>query len=64
MQRIVDYLRSRGTQRLVGTTMQENSGMLALARSLGFSVTPDPADPQTWRLELVLDAAASERTRA
>jgi acetyltransferase len=64
MQRIVDYLRSRGTQRLVGTTMQENSGMLALARSLGFSVTPDPADPQTWRLELALGAEASGRTSA
>jgi acetyltransferase len=64
MQRIVDYLRSRGTQRLVGTTMQENSGMLALARSLGFSVTPDPADPQTWRLELALGADASGRTSA
>jgi acetyltransferase len=64
MQRLVDYLRARGTQRLVGTTMQENAGMLALARSLGFSVRPDPADPGAWRLELVLGAGASGRTSA
>ena len=64
MRRLVDYLRARGTQRLIGTTMQENRGMVALARSLGFAVRPDPADPGAWRLELTLDAAASERTSA
>jgi len=64
MQRLVSYLRTRGTRRLVGTTLQENTGMLALARRLGFTVTADPADPGAWRLELALDAGASGKTSA
>ena len=64
MQRLVDYLRSRGTQRVVATTMQENAGMLALARGIGFAVTPAADDPGTWRLELRLDGATAGEVAA
>ena len=34
---LIAEARQRGVRRLVGTTMSENNGMLALARKLGFS---------------------------
>ena len=63
MQRLIDYLRTQGTQRLVGTTLQENAAMLALARRLGFVVTPAADDPGVRRLELELAAPARTATR-
>ncbi|MFT5721550.1 MAG: acetyltransferase [Motiliproteus sp.] len=36
MQKMIDYCRSRGTLRLMGTTMTTNLGMQRLARKLGF----------------------------
>jgi acetyltransferase len=36
---LIAEARQRGVQRLLGTTMSENEGMLALARKLRFSVT-------------------------
>ena len=38
MRKLVGYLSGRGTQRLVGDVLRENTGMRELARSLGFSV--------------------------
>ena len=38
LQKMIDYCRAQGTQRLVGCTMLENAGMANLARKLGFSV--------------------------
>lgn len=46
MQKMIAHLRQRGTQRLVGTVLRENTAMLELARSLGFKITSHPADPQ------------------
>ena len=45
MTKIIEHLRERGTQRLVGTVLRENVGMLALARGLGFQESADPSDP-------------------
>jgi acetyltransferase len=45
MTKIIEYLRERGTQRLVGTVLRENTGMLELARGLGFQESADPGDP-------------------
>ncbi|GLS15639.1 bifunctional acetate--CoA ligase family protein/GNAT family N-acetyltransferase [Hydrogenophaga electricum] len=36
MGKLLDHLRQRGTRRVEGTVLQENSAMLELARSLGF----------------------------
>ncbi|HEV3104565.1 MAG TPA: GNAT family N-acetyltransferase, partial [Trinickia sp.] len=45
MQRIIAYVRSRGTRWIVGDVLRENAAMLALAQACGFSVEPtdDPA---------------------
>ena len=40
---LVDAARIRGVHRLVATTQSTNSGMLALARRLGFRLAPNPA---------------------
>jgi acetyltransferase len=42
LDKIVCYCRQRGTQTLVGYIMPDNTGMLHLARSLGFSETLSP----------------------
>jgi acetyltransferase len=46
MTKIIEHLRERGTQRLIGTVLRENSSMLELARNLGFQEGADPEDPQ------------------
>ncbi len=38
MQALIDHLQQRGTRRLVGTVLAENTGMLALCRRLGFAI--------------------------
>jgi acetyltransferase len=46
MQKLLAYLRERGTQRAVATVLNENTRMLELARTLGFetdTATPDSA---------------------
>jgi acetyltransferase len=45
MQKMIDHLRQRGTQRLVGTVLRVNTGMLELAHSLGFEESSIPTDP-------------------
>ena len=45
MVKIIEYLRERGTQRIVGTVLRENTGMLELARGLGFQESAVPGDP-------------------
>jgi acetyltransferase len=57
MQRLIDYLRSRGTRRIVGTVLRENQAMLGLVQSLGFHVQPHPTDPDMRLVELPLQAA-------
>ena len=45
MRKLIDHQRAHGTQRLVGTVLNENRRMLELARELGFSVeAPGAAD--------------------
>ncbi len=41
MQKIIEYSRARGTQRLTGMTMPTNRGMIGLAQHLGFEVKID-----------------------
>ena len=42
MRKMIGHLRGRGTQRLVGTVLRENAGMLELARALGFEEDHHP----------------------
>ena len=46
MSKMIAHLRERGTRRLVGTVLRVNTGMLELARALGFQEGSNPADPQ------------------
>jgi acetyltransferase len=54
MDKLIRYLTARGTQRIVGTILRENTGMLALARRLGFTVEPHPEDRDLRHVELKL----------
>jgi acetyltransferase len=43
LQKIIEWCRARGAQRLVGRVLRENQAMLGLARELGFTIAPDAA---------------------
>ncbi|HEX5804980.1 MAG TPA: GNAT family N-acetyltransferase, partial [Macromonas sp.] len=58
MDKLIRYLRANGTQRIVGTVLRENKGMLALASELGFRAWRDPQDPDVMQVELLLKPAA------
>jgi acetyltransferase len=58
MDKLIRYLRANGTQRVVGTILKENNGMLDLARGLGFTITRHPDDPDLRWAELPLAAEA------
>jgi len=45
MGKIIEHLRARGTQRIFGTVLRINRGMLELARTLGFQESTHPSDP-------------------
>jgi len=59
MDKLVRYLRSNGTQRIVGTVLKENQGMLALGERLGFVITRHPEDAELRWLDLPLQAPAA-----
>ena len=52
---LIAEARTRGVRRLVGTTMSDNGGMLALSRKLGFSAAIGEVPSET---NLTLDLAA------
>ena len=49
MQKLIAYLRSQGTQRLVATVLDYNDRMLKLARELGFEEEADKANGDPTR---------------
>lgn len=53
MDKMTAHLRQRGTHRLVGTVLRENSGMLELARALGFQESAAPGEPDDRSLRFV-----------
>jgi acetyltransferase len=62
MGKMIEHLRARGTQRLVGTVLRVNTGMLELAHALGFQESRNPSDPgdhQVRFVSLELQPAAS-----
>ena len=58
MQLLIEYARSEGLKSLFGEVLRENTGMLAMARELGFTVTNDPRDASISLVSLDLTAAA------
>lgn len=54
MERIIGYVRSRGTHWLLGEALRENAPMIALARAMGFTVTPTD-DPGVVGFRMPLD---------
>ena len=53
MDKLIGYLKQRGTTEVVGQCLIENKGMAALARESGFTVTADaPPDALMLRLKL------------
>jgi acetyltransferase len=52
--RIIRYARARGTHWLVGEALRENTAMIALARSSGFTITPTE-DPSVVGFRMALD---------
>lgn len=57
MNKLIAHLRQRGTGRLVGSVLQENTGMLALAARLGFEVLPVPEGDNAHPVVLRLNEA-------
>jgi acetyltransferase len=60
MQMIIDYARAEGLRTIEGQVLGENTAMLAMCRELGFSVSPDPSDPDTCSVKLVISPAGSQ----
>jgi acetyltransferase len=54
MQKLIAYLRARGTHRLTATVLAENVAMLALVEKLGFRQLADQPDPSACSIELTL----------
>lgn len=53
MDKMIGHLRHRGTQRMVGSVLRENTGMLELARALGFQESAAPGEPDDRSLRFV-----------
>jgi len=54
MRKLIEYLRAKGTQRLVAQVLRENTRMLELARELGFAIEADQPDPLMYAISLRL----------
>ena len=54
MHKLIEYLRGKGTQRLVAQVLRENTRMLELAKRLGFAIDPDQPDPRMYAISLRL----------
>ena len=52
LDKLVRYLRERGTAEVVGECLAENAGMAVLARETGFEVRPDGQGTVALRLPL------------
>lgn len=53
MEKLIAYCRSRGTREIVGEALPLNTRVIRLARRLGFTVTPNPAE-ETVHMRLPL----------
>ena len=60
MHKVADYLRAKGTRRLVGDVLQENAAMRALMHDCGFVAVPAPCQQGVVRCSLELQAPAKK----
>ncbi len=62
--KMIDYVTSNGTQRMVAQVLRENHGMRQLARTHGFTLQLDRSDGETltFVLDLNFDPAAAHTT--
>jgi RimJ/RimL family protein N-acetyltransferase len=58
LRKLIDAAAQAGVKQLADITLYDNTGMLALARKLGFRLQRDPGNPNVTRLRLALDAPA------
>jgi acetyltransferase len=61
LDKLLSYLRTRGTVEVVGECMPENLSVASLARHVGFSVTPG-GSPDILLMRLVLNPPTSDVT--
>ena len=61
--RIIRYARARGIHWLVGEALRENTAMIALARSSGFTITPTE-DPSVVGFRMALEKEAEQEKSA
>jgi len=61
MNRIIDYARDYGIGEIYGDVLAENTAMLGLARTLGFSITRAPDEPEVLRVRLPLKKAGKRQ---
>ena len=54
MKTLIARARKKGLQRLVGSVLRANQGMLRFSQGLGFAVHDDPEDPEQVIVELAL----------
>jgi acetyltransferase len=54
MRKMIDFLTSRGTQRMVGYVLRDNDGMRELAKSLGLAVDVKASDADALHFVLTL----------
>ena len=54
MQMIIEYARAEDLKTIEGQVLAENTAMLAMCRELGFSISPDPNDPDTCVVKLAI----------
>jgi acetyltransferase len=64
MEHLIAYARAEGLQRLEGTVLAENVGMLEMCRELGFAISRDPEDPGACQVRIALAADANQSVPA
>jgi acetyltransferase len=55
MQLLIEYGKSEGLKQIFGQVLRENTTMIAMCRSLGFRVEPDPTERDLFDVTLPLD---------
>ena len=62
LNKLFNYLRQRGTQRVQATVLKENTRMLAMMRAMGFEHDADQPEDDTLAVTLTLNPPASGTT--
>jgi acetyltransferase len=55
MQLLIEYGKAEGLKQIFGQVLRENTTMIAMCRSLGFRVEPDPTERDLFDVTLPLD---------